>query len=339
MKKILLVARMAIRLRPLWTIGVFSVVAFALGGMTLNYIDARNYKNFSLQNLPERQTSGEYKFTSPLLDCNSFGGPFALRADSMKQKAEDIINQELGSKFLDHVSVYFRDLSNGPTMGIDEEEEFTPASLLKVPLLIAYFKKAETDPAILKEKITFTTPAGDAVNQNIKPSKQLKEGNEYEAEELIERMIINSDNESANLLLENIDQDFLNKTYTDLGIEIPGTSGSENFMTVKQYASFFRILYNASYLNRGMSEKALSLLSQSEYSNGLKVGIPGDVQIAHKFGERVLGSSFQLHDCGIIYKGSTPYILCLMSRGQDFSELERIIQSISRMVYQEVDKK
>jgi len=256
----------------------------------------------------------------------------------MKLKTEDVINQELNNKSLDHVSVFFRDLNNGPTMGINEEEEFTPASLLKVPLMMAYLKKAQDDHAVLKEKILFNAVSSESDIQNIKPGKKLEIGKEYEVEELIERMISFSDNDSAGLLLENIDQDFLGKVYTDLGIEIPGSIKMENFMTVREYASFFRILYNSSYLSRDMSEKALGFLSKSMYLGGLKAGIPGNVLIAHKFGERVIENSHQLHDCGIIYHARSPYLLCVMSRGDNFSELENIIQAISRTVFQEVDK-
>ena len=340
MKKMFLVARMIIRAKPLRTTGVVSLIAFLAGGMIFNHFIKKSSDDISSKNIPERQRIAGYKFISPLLDCNSYGGPFALRTDNMEKSVEAVVNQEMNNKASEYVSVYFRDLNNGPTMGINEEEEFTPASLLKVPIMIAYFKKAQDDPALLKEKIVFKEPQADSiVGQDIKPNKQLEKGKEYDIEELIGRMISYSDNEAANLLLKNIDQDFLKKVYSDLGIEIPSNSSPENFMTVREYASFFRILYNSSYLNQEMSEKALDFLFRSEYSNGLKAGLPEGVPIAHKFGERIINGSHQLHDCGIIYHSNTPYILCVMSRGQNFPELEKIIQSISRTVFQEVDKK
>jgi beta-lactamase class A len=343
MKKILkntfLVARMVIRARPLRTIGLVSLIAFLAGGIVFSHFVKNSYDDISSRNIPQRQKGAGYKFISPLLDCDSYGGPFALRTDEMKKGVEDVINQGENSKTLEHVSVYFRDLNNGPTMGINEEEEFTPASLLKVPIMIAYFKKAQDDMALLKEKIVFKVPFSTSIStQDIKPSEQLEKGKEYDVEELIGRMISYSDNESAGLLLENIDKNFLGKVYSDLGIDIPSDNSPENYMTVKEYAAFFRILYNSSYLNQQMSEKALDFLSRSDFNNGLKAGLPEGVPIAHKFGERILESSHQLHDCGIVYH-STPYILCVMSRGQNFSDLEKVIQSISRVVFREVDKK
>ena len=47
---------------------------------------------------------------------------------------------------------------------------------------------------------------------------------------------------------------------------------------------------------------------------------------------------FQLHDCGIIYHKSRPYLLCVMTYGKYFLKEVDIIKEISAIVYQEVDK-
>jgi beta-lactamase class A len=89
-----------------------------------------------------------------------------------------------------------------------------------------------------------------------------------------------------------------------------------------------------------MSSKALELLTKTVYDKGLRAGVPEDIKIAKKFGERTYWDrdAFQLHDCGIIYHPSKPYILCVMTKGDSFSQLEKIIQDISSLVYQTVNK-
>jgi beta-lactamase class A len=149
-------------------------------------------------------------------------------------------------------------------------------------------------------------------------------------------MIIYSDNNASNALInymENLDTQKLDRIYFDLGVEVPGEAKLENFMKTKDYASFFRILYNSSYLSREMSEKALLLLSQSDFRQGLRANIPNYINISHKFGERVLANDKQLHDCGIIYKQNQPYLLCIMTRGEDFNLMSQVIQEISQSVY------
>lgn len=113
-----------------------------------------------------------------------------------------------------------------------------------------------------------------------------------------------------------------------------------NFISPKQFALFFRILRNSTYLDLDTSEKALEILSKSDYKDGLVAGVPSDITVSHKFGEHASKDSsgnkiYQLHDCGIIY-GSYNYLLCIMTMGKDYDNLKNDIMSISKFIYGEV---
>lgn len=155
-------------------------------------------------------------------------------------------------------------------------------------------------------------------------------------------MIIYSDNAAYELLLENIDNSKLFNVYKDLDVDISKAQDDPNgnIITVKDYASFFRILFNASYLNQDMSEKALKLLSQSQYYKGLVAGTPENITISHKFGERQFlpSKEKQLHDCGIIYFPQKPYLLCIMTRANDFDQAANFIKEISNTVFNKISK-
>jgi beta-lactamase class A len=70
----------------------------------------------------------------------------------------------------------------------------------------------------------------------------------------------------------------------------------------------------------------------------LVAGVPAGIPVAHKFGETgQVGGERQLHDCGIVYYPNSPYILCIMTRGNNFEELPNIIKQISSEVYKHVD--
>jgi hypothetical protein len=88
-----------------------------------------------------------------------------------------------------------------------------------------------------------------------------------------------------------------------------------------------------------MSEKALSLLNKSDLKNGLAAGLPNNIIIADKFGERnnLDDGVKQLHDCGIIYYPDNLYYLCVMTKGSSFEDLEKILKNISAITYNEVD--
>lgn len=289
----------------------------------------------------EIRQSGGYSFISPLLECESSDSSPVLRSSELKMKSA--IQQGIIDKHPDtSIAVYYRDLNNGPSFGINEQTGYSPASLLKVPLMIAYYKYAEHNPDIMGKQLL----AGQSISelsQDIPPEQRVQPGKSYTVSELIERMIRYSDNDATNLLFQNINQTDFGSVFADLGIDMPDIYNANNSMTVKDYASFFRILYNASYLNRDSSEQALQLLSTVDYKDALVAGVPQGTAVSHKFGERESrgddGQAVrQLHDCGIVYHPSRPYLVCVMTKGSSFKDLSGVVSSISRIIYQQVDK-
>lgn len=312
---------------------------FGLGYWQGAVIETKKHLILEKQISQLRQKSG-YDFINPLLECESFSEGNFLRSKELEKSMQKLIDRIGRDPDVGHLSIYFRDLNNGPWMGFNENEKFTPASLLKVPIMMAYFRKAQIDPDYLEEELIYKKVSPeDSFMPNVKSGVKLEDGKKYSIKTLVEFMIVFSDNEASRILVENIDPVFLKNVYSDLMIPVPGeTGGSENFMTVKEYASFFRILYNASYIDEKMSEMALDLLSKSNFKDGLVAGVSGGVAVAHKFGERSFGNLVQLHDCGIIYNEEKPYLLCVMTRGKRFDKLEWVIKSVSEIVWEEVKK-
>lgn len=316
---------------------ITSVVALVSGYFLGTHFSINKKENNQLaekqHKIKEIRESG-YKLISPLLECNDLTPSTISSIQILENKINQYINEAKAENKVSHVSVYYRDLNNGPWFGIHEDEPYSPASLLKVPIMIAALKKAEKNKHFLKTQVKYTKHTTDETTPNILDSL-IKPGKSYTIENLIYRMITFSDNEAKNLILENIENDVLNKTYSDLGIDIPGIRTPEDFMSVKDYSSYFRILYNATYLDKDMSEYALGVLTSCNYNSGLCAKLPSNVIVANKFGERGFEGSTtkQLHDCGIVYKTGNPYILCVMTRGNDFHEQANIIASISEIVY------
>ncbi len=281
---------------------------------------------------------GGFNFINPLLECDASEELTIKESQKLKLNISNKIKNSIDNASVTQISYYFRDLNNGAWFGIDEKENFSPASLLKVPLMIAYFKLSEKDPNILNKKILFNLPGDENLIENIKPKKVIEKNKEYTIKELIEYMIIYSDNNAKTLLFLNISENDLSRIYTDLGIEIPGIRNVDDFMSVKDYASFFRVLYNASYLNREMSEKALDLLSKTDFEDGIVKNLPRNIKVSQKFGERRIDDISQLHDCGIVYKSKNPYLICVMTRGRSIDDLKKVIQNLSFETYTSIEK-
>lgn len=309
----------------------------------------------ALKSLYPGDTATSTNFRSIRLDDpeHSLISPLLLSGISVQGDTQEFKNIESTLKLLtydalnvagmDTISIYYKDLNSGLWAGISENTGYDPASLLKVPIMIAWLKKAEKDPSTLSQRFIWGGSPNDGKNIEF---FGLTPGQSYSVDELIRLMIAKSDNDAKNLLFSKLDSKTLNTVFSDLGItNWDDKNGNPNKISPIAYSRFLRVLYNATYLNRDFSQKALELLSSSDYNNGIMAGIPSGIQVAHKFGQytyddtRGLIPHVELHDCGIVYYPKKPYLLCVMTDGRtDLSNLESIIGKISLAVYDAVNK-
>lgn len=288
-----------------------------------------------------------FKYINKELAC---GDSFVVKKHAYKEfkvKVEDFIQQKVKEDEITEVSIYFRDLENGPTFGINEHAIFTPASLLKVPIMLTYLSLAENKPELLEKTLKFSRlKEGDLIHQSITPKDPIQENIAYSVRELLSHMIKYSDNNASFTLAL-----YLNKQYPDgqpffdtirgFGLIDPEDIAESN-LSVKSYASIFIQLYNSSFFSKTeTSEEALRLLAESDFIKGIVAGVPSGISVAHKFGERQIADNEQkqFHDCGIVYYPKNPYLLCVMTRGDDFDKLPGVVSEISRMVYEEFESR
>lgn len=282
---------------------------------------------------PAAKSSSRYPLLNPLL--RDPGVEFT-EMRPFEYKVQQLVDERKKAGDAKQVAVYFRDLENGPLFGLSMSEPFSPASLMKVPMMMATLKEAEKNPALLSLKVRNDKPVMARSDLDVSP---LKRGEEYTVDELLRAMIADSDNDALIMLRTVVPTEALNQVFQDFGFIIPEVRAMDDSMTVREYAAFFRILYNASYLNKESSQRALDYLSKSRFTRALAAGVPPGVVVAHKYGERSFDdvSTKQLHDCGIVYHPDEPYVLCVMTRGEDFDKLAGVIRDVSSLVYREVD--
>ena len=277
--------------------------------------------------------------TKPLLEIDTTRSN-DVTLQSAKRSLEKYINGCLQKNYASKVSVYLMDLNTRDWIGINENETYAIASLLKTPLMIAYFKKNEEDPGILQKTIKYETESG-VPSQNVLPEHSVQFGDTHTIDDLIRYMIVYSDNNAMAMLIENMDEKFIEKVRLDLQMPPIIPNETERYISPKQFATPLQVLYNATYLNKSSSEKALKLLTQTGFTDGIVAGVPPGTVVAHKFAERTYmpENIRKLHDCGIVYAKKGPYLICIMTRGWDFKELKSIIQTISRITYDHMENR
>lgn len=291
-----------------------------------------------------RENNDEYDFINPIIACEIApkDNDFPELAPLDKQ-LQSVINQYLGTKRATSLSVYFRGLNRGRWLEINKTDQYRPASLLKVLVAIASYRYAEDHSGYLAQEVTFEKPQVIIPDQKLDPKEILRPGNIYTIRELIEHSLIYSDNEANNLLIDNLPAADLEHSAEELGVKLDEVN---LLISPRIYSLLFRVLYNATYLDRHDSETLLSTLARSKFTAGLAPGVPKGLAIAHKFGVRNIkdisaptarDSAQELHDCGIIYYPHHPYFLCVMTSGNDATTLAQAIQDISRLTYTWVD--
>ncbi len=281
-----------------------------------------------------------YKLISPLLLSG-----ISVQGDTQEFKdIESKLRSQTGNLLkipgMQDISHYIKDLNSGLWAGIGQDTGYDPASLLKVPIMIAWFKKEQDNPGVLSQKLVWI---GSPYDDKGLDFYSLHPGQSYTVDELVNLMITKSDNDAKDLLLSNLDSQTVNTVFTDLGIKDWGdTSSSSTKISPAAYSRFLRVLYNATYLNRDLSERALELLSSTDFNSGIVAGISSNIKVAHKFGQYTTNdptSPIELHDCGIVYLPQKPYLLCVMTKGAtDIVNLEAVIKNISLTVFNEVNK-
>lgn len=281
-------------------------------------------------------------YTNPLLLCDTDEEIENPKYETLKSRLNREIKKQIESGDMERISIYFRDLVDASAISINPEEKYIPASLNKIPLMMVVLDYARSNPDFLRTKFKYENKEDANLVQIIKPEDTLRFGSTYTVEEALEKMIKHSDNASYNELIKLVKyDDYLNLFYT-LKIPIANEEGIGPY----DYSHFLRVLYNATYLNRAYSEEALSLLTKSNFKDALVAGVPEKVEVAHKFGlsgeinENGNPENRQLHDCGIFYTENRDYLLCVMTKSnQPIEKIGSVIREISKIVYEEVERK
>lgn len=276
----------------------------------------------------------ELKLTQPLMLVDQ-----PLESDAfadLKSKIENLINEKISEGNVQKAAVYLRSLNDGRWTAINATEVFNPASMLKISIMICFLKQAEANPELLKQKVYVKS-----VNMNLRDKRN--EGNYlephryYTYEDLLQKMIAGSDNESANILVEKISLEQFKELYHILNIPANNIDDINYVMNVVDMSKFLRLLYNATYLNTEWSEYALNMLTHTTFNDGINRKFKDDIIVAHKFGERILSESCQVHDSGIIYIKGFPVLLTVMTLGSNQANLEELLSEIGLTVKTEIE--
>jgi len=274
-----------------------------------------------------------YKLTQPLLWAKPIAESKEYRI--LKEQISGLVKEEQKSKQIASASVYLMSLADGSWASVNSVDSFFPGTLEKLPLLITYLRESETNPRLMTKKMVYD---GQLAHTGNNGSKIMEPGHSYTIEELLHFMIASSDKVAFEMLEKNLDINSLKKTYLDLKIPRADPNNPSYQINAKRYSRFFMVLYNASYLSVKSSEYALELLAGQNNKVELEHELSGSVKMANETGEWYDDQAkiYELHESGIVYCNSKPYLLTIMTRGANNNDLGGLINKISRLVYDNI---
>ncbi|HYP15106.1 MAG TPA: serine hydrolase [Bryobacteraceae bacterium] len=245
-----------------------------------------------------------------LLTCS------VLLASPLEEKVSSRI-----SGFSGTVSCYAKNLDTGETFGIRDSEAVRTASTIKLPIMAAVFDLVDRGKAKWDELLEVT--AAEKVSGSGILGTEISDGVRLPLRDVVNLMIVLSDNTATNMVLERISADAVNAYLDRLGIkttrsmrkvrgdgnQLKSASGwsaagklpeNQRFglgvSTPRDMVTLLEKLERGEIVNPGASKQMLSILKRCDDSTGIRRKLPG-VTIANKTGALDALRS----DVGIIY--------------------------------------
>jgi len=233
--------------------------------------------------------------------------------------APDIPDSELQSIVEDVVGdlpgtwgVAVKKLDTGQYAVYNGDVQQVSASLYKMWVLAELYHQVSLGEVSLDDYATVTYD--DAYFDSLVNDLRIPPGSSLTLRQAAYQMITVSDNTAAALLVRNLGPDNINRFMRQNGLDhsILDWSGSgDNLTTPIDMLAVMELISTSQMVDAKSSAEMIDIMLDQQINNRLPVDLPDEARIAHKTGD--LGGL--LHDAGIIYGRSGPFVIVAMSSG------------------------
>ena len=254
-----------------------------------------------------------------------------------KKEIEKIISQVEGS-----VCINFYDLNKNNGFSVNGDKKLLSASMIKLLILAELMKKISEDKFSLSDTImmaNFMKIGGDGV------LKELNTGHHFTLKELATLMIIISDNQATNILIDFLGMENINQLGKELDLKETflgrkmmdaeaRKKGYDNYNCADDISLLLKLIYQEKLINKEASQLILDILLRQQQGERLQRYLPSDIKIAHKCGDL---DNLE-NDGGIIWLGDRAYILVVLTNGMPNLQCKQTIGKISKFIYDKMEE-
>ncbi|GEM_PF-44933 len=268
------------------------------------------------------------------------GSVFPAKVDFTEDRIRDELNAIEGN-----ISFAYKDPASGETILYREKEAHIAASVIKLFLMGTVFELAKDGRISLEEKLRIEkeqcVPSCGVLNY-------FQKATEMSIRDLVEIMIILSDNTATNALFDRVGKASVDAFCEQYGFtgtsfnrkmfdSVLSAQGIENYVTAEDVLHFMEKVLNGSLVSPEASAEMLKILSDQRLNGKIPFFIHNlkeKVRIAHKTGE----DTRTTHDCGII-GNEKPFIVCFLGNDTDPAVYEQYMADLSLRLYKRSVKK
>lgn len=227
-----------------------------------------------------------------------------------------------------HLGFYYKNLVTGQEFGVNENDAFLAASVIKLPLYLHILRQSTA--GVINRDDSLTVYEEDKM-----PScgaLTLFTGSvTADIHTLCRLMIDLSDNTATNILIRHCTIPGANQGFREMGMEKTvlrrllfdaeaSAQGLENTVSPKEMGSLLEQLYREQFVSPALSREAMDTLLKQQIDHKLG-GKLFDVPIAHKTGEDDRLSN----DVGIVFSPE-PFVLCFTGYDTDVYRWEDLMR-------------
>ncbi|MFZ9738415.1 MAG: serine hydrolase [Prochlorotrichaceae cyanobacterium] len=238
------------------------------------------------------------------------------------------------------VGAFLVDLDTGNYAHLNGERSFATASMIKVPVLVAFFQDVDAGKIDLTEKLTMRE---DLVAPHAGDMQYLPVGTQFTALETAEEMIRISDNTATNMLIDRLGGiEALNKRFQQWGLQhtvlnewLPDLEGT-NISTPKDLVTLMSLVEQGHLVSLRSRDRLLAIMRTPVTNTLLPQGLGEGATIAHKTGD--IGTL--VGDVGLIDMPNGKRYLATMMVERPFNDnrAQELIRQMARASYDYLEK-